>query len=217
MLGRNPFGAVAVATAVAFAAQPLHAAVSAIGIGDFSPSASFEDFSSLPSFTEVHGLTIGGLTFGYSLGAGQVSIATGPGPTNNMSDPNVITLGDASGTLTISLAAPAVQFGYAFALLSGTPVPQGTTAELFSGATSVGSLSFDGLPDPTFAGGYAGIQSTLPFDRVVLSFAAGLPAWAVDNMRVTAVPEPSTVAMWGLGLLALLSMAGRAPKRRPGA
>jgi hypothetical protein len=86
--------------------------------------------------------------------------------------------------------------------LTGGTVPAATTIQLFNGATSLGSLSYTATPDPIFPGGFAGIDSTTPFDRVVLTFAPPpfAAAFAVDNIRFTPIPEPSSVVLLSLGL-----------------
>ena len=75
---------------------------------------------------------------------------------------------------------------------SATPPNATTTISLFNGATAVGSMSYNGLPDPVFIGGFAGIQSTLPFNRATLTFTNFAAAFAVDNIRtqVTATSVP---------------------------
>jgi hypothetical protein len=105
--------------------------------------------------------------------------------------------------LTMTLPSLVDTFGYGFAILTtGVVVPNATTISLFDGATPVGSLSYAGAPDPVFAGGFAGIQSTLPFNRVEVSFnSAAATAFALDDIRrAAAVPEPGTLLLVGTGI-----------------
>ena len=110
----------------------------------------------------------------------------------------------------LSLAFPTLidRFGYGFAILSAVSIPNATTISLFTGAVPVGSLVFPGVPDPTFTGGFAGIQSTIPFNRADLTFnSVGVPAFALDNVRTatpgtpTTVPEPTSLLLLGSGLV----------------
>ena len=68
-----------------------------------------------------------------------------------------------------------------------------TSITLFSGTTEVGSLSYDGLPDPTFTGGFVGIKSTVPFNTVAIhvNAAAGLVAKQVQ-VFLTRTLRPSS-------------------------
>lgn len=177
----------------------------------FPGSAVPITFTGLADGTEVNGLTVDGVLFSYSLGNDQIIIDGGPGPTNNIAPPNVVVVGDPTGILTLTLPGPASLFGYGYAVLNTVPVLSATTITLFSGVTNVGSLSYDGVPDPNFAGGFAGIQSTLPFDRVQLTFSAAQPSWAVDNVRFAAdVPEPSTILFMLTGGAGILWLRRRA-------
>jgi hypothetical protein len=55
---------------------------------------------------------------------------------------------------------------------------------LFNRATPVGSLSYAATPDPSLPGGFAGIQSTLTFNRVEVTFnSVSATAFALDNVR----------------------------------
>jgi len=176
--------------------------VVAIGPGAFPPGSTLITFTGLANGTEVNGLSVGGVTFSYSLGNGHVVIDGGPGTTNNVGPPNIVSIGNPSGILTITLASSSTMFGYGYALLNQIAVANATTITLFSGVTNVGSLSYNGVPDPTFTGGFAGIQSTLAFDRVQVIFAAA-PAFALDNIRIATaapVPEPTTMLLFGTGL-----------------
>jgi hypothetical protein len=145
--------------------------------------------------------------FNYSLGNGAVVIDGGPGVTNNIDPPNIVSIGNNTGVLTLMLGGSFDTFGYGYAVLNTAPVVNATAITLFSGAANVGTLSYNGVPDPGFAGGFAGIQSTIPFDRVQLTFnSTAAPAFALDNIRLataTAIPEPSGVVLILSGAVAL--------------
>ena len=107
-----------------------------------------------------------------------------------------------TGVLTLTLPSFVDTFGYGYALVAVGSIANATTISLFSGVTPVGSLSYAGNSDPTFTGGFAGIQSTSAFNRVQVTFnSVAAPAFALDNIRTfSAIPEPSTVLLLGTGL-----------------
>ena len=180
--------------------------VISVGIGAFGPGSTLTTFTGLADGTEVNGLTVNGILFNYSLGNGQVTIDGGPGPTNNITPPNIVSIGNNTGVLSVTLPSFVDTFGYGYAVLNTGAVTAATTISLFSGATPVGSLSYNGVPDPTFSGGFAGIGSTVPFDIVRVTFnSVAAPAFALDNIRTsTAVPEPSTMLLIGTGIAVFL-------------
>lgn len=183
----------------------------------FPPSSTLINFNGLVDGTEVNGLIVGGVSFAYSLGNGDVIIDGGPGVTNNINPPNIVSIGDNSGTLTITLPASVDVFGYGYALLSGVPITNATTIAIFNGVAPLGSLSYNGVPDPAFTGGFAGIQSTVPFNRVQVTFnSTTASAFALDNIRygnTNVIPEPTTMLLLGTGL-AGIGAAVRKSKRR---
>lgn len=171
-------------------------------------------FSEVPSFTAVNGLTINGFTFTENMPtAFTVPPGSGPGNTNNISGDHALSGAPPGGgyILSVSLASPALSFGFGFALQGTTSVANAVTLTLFSGATNLGSLAFAGAPDPTFTGGYAGIGNDTFFDRVEISFNPNTQGFAVDNFSArAAVPETGGTLLMLLtsaapvGLFALL-------------
>jgi hypothetical protein len=193
-----------------FVTPAASASVIAIGVGDFGAGSTLTTFTGQANNAEVNGLVVDGILFQYSLGNGAVILDGGPGATNNISPLNIVSIGANTGVLSMTLPSLVNEFGYGFAILSSVPVPIATSMTLFNGATPVGSLSFGGVPDPAFTGGFAGIQSTLLFDRVQVTFnSIAAPAFALDNIRTatataTPVPEPASMLLLGTGIAALL-------------
>jgi hypothetical protein len=184
------------------------ASVIGIGAGAFGPGSTLTTFTGLANGLEVNGLITDGILFNYSLGNGRLIIDAGPGTTNNVQPQNIVSvIGGNGGILTLTFPSSISSLGYGYALLSTFSIANATTIDLFSGTTNVGSLSFNAAPDPLFAGGFAGIQSTIPFNsaRVTFSTTPGA-AFAMDNIRTigtVGVPEPSTFVLLvpGIGLL----------------
>ena len=178
----------------------------------FPPSSTLINFTGLANGTEVNGLIVSGVSFAYTLGNGAVIIDGGPGVTNNITPPNIVSVGNNTGTLIVTLPSAVNLFGYGYAILNNIAVTNATTISIFSGATPLGSLSYNGVPDPTFTGGFAGIQSTVLFDRIQINFnSAAAPAFALDNIRFanTTVPEPTTMLLLSTGLVGLASKVCR--------
>jgi len=172
-------------------------------------------FGGLALGTEVNGLTVdaavgpgGGILFQYSLGSGRAAIGIGPNTTANINPPAIVSNPGANnaGVLTMTFPSLVDTFGYGYALQGTGTILNGTTLSLFNGATSVGSLSFTATPDPAVPGGFAGIQSTLPFNRVEATFnSVSAVAFALDNIRRgPAVPEPTTLVLLGTGVLSMM-------------
>jgi hypothetical protein len=69
------------------------ASVVAVGPGAF-PATPVLNFAGLVDGTEVNGLVVGGVQFSYSLGNGNLITDGGPGTTNNVVPPNVVSIGN---------------------------------------------------------------------------------------------------------------------------
>ena len=202
-----------------------HAALTPIGPLDFASGAKVFDFSALADGTEANGLILDAVLFQVTkngvLTDGIVVVDGGPGTTGNISPPNLVSILDPDGVaLVVSLPNLATQFGYGYAILAQVSVPAATTIELFAGSTSVGSIPFVGIPDPTFTGGFAGVASDTPFDRAVLTFSDVSIAFAVDNVTFvktvsTVSDEGRTLILLSVGIFVLLGLrVGHRPQFR---
>jgi PEP-CTERM motif len=195
-----------------------------ITTGQFDPGSTVITFTGTPTGTTVNGLTLSGATFSTTSGGNPTSSiiisSSGPGNTNSVTGPFI------EGTpipnnfaLTVDLAASATQFGYGYAVLATPPVSNATTIELFSGTTSLGSLSYTANADPLFPGGFAGISSTLPFNRAVITFSQPtVQAFVADNVTfnaASAVPEPSSLALFGMATATLAGYFGWRRRKQP--
>jgi hypothetical protein len=169
------------------------------------------DFGPIQTFQAIDGLTIGGVTFGFTIGgvpSFQAGIDGGPGNTNNVTIANVE--GSTLGVLSLLFPTQVQRVGYGFALSTTTTVTNATTVQLFDALNnSLGSLSFNGSPDPLFTGGFAGVGNDVPFSRAEVTFASGLETrFAFDNLQYGAgdalpVPEPGTLLLLTAGMAAV--------------
>jgi hypothetical protein len=209
-----------VIAAAAMLCASASASVIAVGPAAFPVDATLIDFHIVPVGTEVNGLVVNGVIFSYSVGGvplnDAVVIGDGPGITNNVSPPNIVSTGNGTGILGIQLPAPVFLLGYGYAIFSTGTLPAATTISVFGGTTPLGSLPYTGMSDPFYTGGFAGIQSTIAFDRVQVTFNAGeTQGFALDNLLFAsvpeAVPEPSTVWLLIIGV-ALLGLPLISPR-----
>src|SRR3954469_7936896 len=111
------------------------AAVIPVGPGAFPGGSTLIPFDGLADGTEVNGLSVDGVLFTYTVGGiplnGGVVIDGGPGTTNNISPPNIVSVGNNTGTLTLVLPGSETLFGYGFAILSSETISDATTISLF--------------------------------------------------------------------------------------
>ena len=190
---------------------------------DFALGAITLNFSGIAFNTEVNGLTVNNVLFEVTESGlpmnGIVLVDSGPGVTNNITPPNIVSLSNLNGlALEVSLPGPMTQFGYGYGILAADSISAATTIRLFSGITPVGSIDFAGAPDPIFTGGFAGVGSTVPFDRAVLTFSTLGSAFAVDNVTfantaANVVPEQGwTLILFATGVISLFCLPLRRPK-----
>jgi hypothetical protein len=170
-------------------------------------AATIVHFDEIASNSPINGKTIKGFTF--SENTPNAIIDGGPGNTNQITQPNLVSQGAFSpGTYVLTINMPAVElsFGFGFAILNTNATADALTVTLFNGVTNLGSLTYGGSPDPTFDGGFAGIGSTVGFTSAQITFGPAASEYAIDN--VAAVPEPGTWLM-GAALSSVILFARR--------
>lgn len=196
--------------AAAFSCGSAQAAVVALTEASFG--AAKVTFSEVAAGTALNGLTINGFEFAETSAITSVS-GGGPGDTNHITQPSALSNGNPAGhVFTVLLPELSMGFGFGYALLAAGDIPDGVVVTLFDGATNVGAMGFTATPDPGFPGGFAGIGSTIAFDRATITFSARAGAYDLDNFNsiVARVPTPGTLA---LVALALCAGAGAARRR----
>ncbi|MES2070921.1 MAG: PEP-CTERM sorting domain-containing protein [Pseudomonadota bacterium] len=163
---------------------------------------TFEGYAAPASFVDVANQTVGNITYpdygfivdsafsggGYDWGSGAVLIL------------------NQSATDTLSFA-PTTAFSASFG--TALPFAENITVTIDGNSFLIGTTNFPNLS-------FYGWISDTPFSSI--SFSAGGGAFPIlDNIFMarasTEVPEPASLAIFGLGLLGLLSVA--AARRRP--
>jgi hypothetical protein len=179
-------------------------------------------FGELP-MQNANGVSIDGVTFGYSGPDGAEAIygySLGI-PTENLSDP--VLYGATSGTLTLSFADPTSIVSFDIVLGTAASVEDGYSVDLSDGGTGVFSQSYDIDPQLILAEGvfsYSGAPIdllTLAFPNTTDSDDNQVASFAIDNLTFDppATPEPGAVSLLTIGLLAL-GMLARVRSRKLG-
>jgi len=128
------------------------------------------------------------------------------GNTNNIAPPNTLSVRDNAGTLTLALRGTETLFGYGYAILTSH------LWKLFS------TLAFK---SPRFPGGFPGIESTIPFDRVALLFeSTQAVAFAMDNitfaLRQCDSPDDELLPPERNGLPHIAAVSGKCKRKLAG-
>lgn len=179
--------ALAAAFCLAFAAAP-------------AAADSTIEFDEIPLGTPIDGVTIGNITFHSPV----ASTGFGPGAITYVTDPSL--LGPSALPLFLEFTTPIQDLSFGFAVDNDTDpfILDAAVVILFNDGDFVGAESFDSAALVTYNEGFADIYST-PFDGALIFFPNdGIlhGAFAIDN--ITAIPEPTAVALLGLGAIGLV-------------
>jgi hypothetical protein len=160
-------------------------------------------YGSLPQ-EPVNGVTVDGVTFGYTeFGSASpealFNVDIGAGNTQNVDEAALV--GFTDGILTLNFASPVSHISFAAALTTNASLTPGFSVSVFDAAGDVlDSTNVDTTPLAVFSEGefsYDGADAT----SVAISFdSVDANEFALGSVTV---PEPASLAMFTVGLLAL--------------
>jgi len=180
-----------------------------ISFGAAVPGATVETFDEVAAPTTIlNGTAFNGVTYTSSTGNPLITSAYLP-----LSPPN--TLGEdvngffaPSDTITFTFPGPVTSFGVSISTFDTSTGGYTATDNL---GDVVGSF-FD--PFPGFSNGeFVGYTSTVPFSAVTIAAPGGF-SFTLDNLSyASAVPEPATLCLLGIGALCLVGHKSRRRQR----
>jgi hypothetical protein len=172
-------------------------------------------FNELPA-RPVHGVSIGGLTFSYTIN-GQASMqaiygATIPGSTANVQPPALV--GSTQGVLTFDFAGASDGLSFGIAFNSFNTLSPGLMVQLFDGSLNpITTVNVTTLAVNTFTQAFFS-QTNMLIGRVVLIFNPNVSTFALDNLRINVIPEPAALVLLGSGLAVLAALTKRRNERK---
>lgn len=101
--------------------------------------------------------------------------------------------GYATGSILFNFNSPLTAVG---AYVADSSPLGGFSIEVFNGNTSLGSIN---VGPRTLPDSFVGIISDQPFTSAKFAALVTSDSWGLDNLQVASVPEPTTLAMAGLG------------------
>ncbi len=161
-------------------AQPLSGVAGVLGAtGAINQTLTMDEVAYQP----IDGLTVKGVTFGFTPGLYAYYDTYGPGVTAYTTDPSIV--GDATGVLAFSLAQPAVNVQFGVALELATADAAGATVTLYGvGGTLIGTYPVPVAPNGySFSSGLFSYSGATPVASATVSFdSSAAPAFALDNL-----------------------------------
>jgi hypothetical protein len=192
--------------------RPLAAALLLGSLYASAAGAATIDFGSLPQ-ESVDGVTVDGVTFGYTeFGSSSpealFNVDIGAGSTVNVQTPALV--GFTDGVLKMSFAQAIQHISFGVAETTNLPLTDGFTVSLFNAAGAlVESEDIDTNPLALFSEGLFDYDGQA-VSSVVISFdSVDANQFALGSIDFTAVPEPATSAILGMGLVALATVGNR--------
>ncbi len=186
------------------------AAAGSVNIESFEATAA-RVRSTAALATPLLTLTGGTTPIGVQSGLNNPEQAFGAVATDGLRFVSVYLPNQPQGTLVFDLAAPTTAFGFNITDVGETA---GTISLRTDTGAFVGGVNLTTFP-PTFADGnvqFYGLTQNMAFSRVFLTVTGVDDAYGLDKIyvsAVTAVPEPASVMLMGLGLAALALKARR--------
>ena len=212
------YGSITVSGSVGGAATGVnYANFDNLGLGSGGGTSGGISVSFTPDGQVVNGSSSGAYAAPYLSGSNGVNFGNNPVDIPGVDKTNYITTGVGTATLTFS------GLQQYMGILWGS-IDNYNKLEFFNGATSVGVVTgTDVVASPNGNQGvngtlYVNINSTLAFDSVVASstqyaFEFDNVAYSASPQSAGGVPEPASLAIWGLGALGCAFAAYRRKKQ----